>query len=126
MTAPFKPAPIAVLPEDGQGGVEYLPVPDLTPDEVATFDEARRVLGVTEGELVAIGRAWWDRTGRHLIRNPEFRDPAVGLPSRITQGLPFEQLTPIERQRVTIACWLHKIAPALQAGQTLDPLHRGH
>lgn len=122
----MKPAPIAVLPEDGQGGVEYLPVPDLTPDEVATFDEARRVLGVTEGELVAIGRAWWDRAGRHLIRNPEFRDPAVGLPSRITQGLPFEQLTAIERQRVTIACWLHKIVPALQAGQPLDPLHRGH
>jgi hypothetical protein len=116
---------MAVLPDDGQGGVEYLPVPDLTPDEVATFDEARTVLGVTEGELVAIGGKWWDRTGRHLIRNPEFRDPGIGLVSRITRGLPFDQLTPIERQRVTLACWLHKIVPALQAGQPLDPLHRG-
>jgi hypothetical protein len=122
----MKPPPIVVPPEDGQGGVEYLPVPDLTPEEVATFDAARRVLGVTEGELVAIGRAWWDRTGRHLIRAPEWRNPDAGIQSRITRGLPFEQLTPIEQQRVAIACWLHKIAPALQAGQPLDPLHRGH
>jgi hypothetical protein len=121
----MKPPPVALPPEDGEGGVEYLPVPDLTPDEVATFDEARRVLGVTERELVAIGGAWWDRTGRHLIRAPEWRNPDAGLPSRITRGLPFAELTPIERQRVTIACWLHKIVPALQAGQPLDPLHRG-
>lgn len=43
---------------------------------------------------------WWDRTGRHLIRNPEFRDPDIGFPSGITRGLEWEHLGRRERSQV--------------------------
>lgn len=125
MTGHLPPSPIIIPPTQEGDGTERLPPATLTSQELATFDEARRVLGVTERELVQIAGRWWNRTGRHLIRHPDFRSPDAGLPSGITRGLAFAELQPIEQQRVTLACWTHKIVPALQQGLSLDPLHKG-
>ena len=49
--------------------------------------------GLTLREAATRAQKWWDTEGRHQFRNPEFRDPDVGLPSGILRGLPFDELS---------------------------------
>lgn len=77
------------------------------------FDRSRRALGIAEGEVVELAERWWDRTGRHLIRQPEWRDPDAGFDSGITRGLAWMQLGALERQKVILAFWQCKVAPKL-------------
>lgn len=79
-----------------------------------SFDPFKRLSsGLTAAEAVSRAREWWDRTGRHIIRNPEFRDPDVGFKSGILRGLPFDELERDEKLSVVKAWHEHKLKPAL-------------
>lgn len=69
-----------------------------------TLDDphARLASGMTVAEAVRRACAWWDSRGRHVVRNPEFRDPDVGFRSGILRGLPFADLTADEATRVIV------------------------
>lgn len=74
------------------------------PPGVAIDDpHARFPSGMEVGEAVRMAAKWWDREGRHVARNPEFRDPDVGIKSGITRGLPFEDLTAREATMIVVA-----------------------
>jgi hypothetical protein len=78
------------------------------------MNERRMPSGLTFKEAAFHARNWWDRRGRFLIRNPEFNDPELGLPSGILRGLPFDQLTRREIGRL-VEVWDKEHAPALIA-----------
>lgn len=74
--------------------------------------------GMTLAEALRRARAWWDREGRHVARNPELRDPDAGLCSGILRGLAFDALSREEAAAV-IEAWhrdkvLSLIPPALR------------
>lgn len=60
----------------------------------------RLMTGHTLAEVRDRAATWWDRRGRHVVKNPEFRNPDIGFPSGITRGLPWENLTGDERIKV--------------------------
>ena len=78
----------------------------------ATDPDMRLPSGLKLKEAVARARLWWDREGRHVARNPEFKDPDVGAPSGIMRGLPFDELTREEAAAV-IETWHHDKVMAL-------------
>ena len=69
--------------------------------------------------LEAIKRAelWWDKKGRHIVTNPEFRDPDVGIKSGLTRGLPWAELSARESSQVVV-WWHHEYvrAPMVHQG----------
>ena len=72
---------------------------------IVVDDPAMRLpSGMTLGEAARRARAWWDGTGRHVVRNREFGDPDVGLCSAITRGLAFDELSREEAAAV-IEAW---------------------
>lgn len=95
---------------------EIVPQPNRR-HPLAAYDPDARVLGMTERETVVLAARWWDRTGRHLARNPDLRDPALGLASGILRGLPWDQLDARERQAVVLAHFVHRLAPLLEQAQ---------
>jgi hypothetical protein len=101
---------------DAADGQEILPQPDRRPPR-ARHDPDARVLGMTERDMVRLAARWWDRSGRHLMRAPDLRDPAVGLASGILRGLPWDELAARERQAVVLAHFAHKLRPRLDAAQ---------
>jgi hypothetical protein len=77
--------------------------------------DARLPSGLTLREAARLASAWWDRTGRHIARNPEFRNPDVGFASGILRGVAWEHLTGDER-RAVVATWDAVQAPSLTIG----------
>jgi hypothetical protein len=67
------------------------------------MSDRRMPSGLMFREAARHAQAWWDLRGRFLIRNPEFQDPDLGVPSGILRGLPFMQLTRKEILRVAPA-----------------------
>lgn len=77
--------------------------------------DARLPSGLTWRDGVRLAADWWDRTGRHLARNPEFRDADVGFPSGLLRGLEWEHLTGEERLTL-VRTWDATQAAALTVG----------
>lgn len=71
--------------------------------------------GIGLREAILLARAWWDREGRHVVANPEFRDPDAGIPSGIARGLPFEHLTREEQAAVIARHHEDKLLPLVRA-----------
>lgn len=72
--------------------------------------------GVSLREAILTARTWWDREGRHVVRNPFWRDPDnYGLPSGITRGLPFDELTREEQAKVVRVHHDDKLLPMMVA-----------
>lgn len=71
--------------------------------------------GIGLREAILLARAWWDREGRHVVANPEFRDPDAGIPSGIARGLPFERLTREEQAAVIARHHEDKLLPLVRA-----------
>jgi hypothetical protein len=71
--------------------------------------------GVGLREAILLARAWWDRDGRHVITNKEFKDPDAGIPSGIARGLPFEELTREEQAAVISRHHEDKLLPLTRA-----------
>jgi hypothetical protein len=80
------------------------------------MSDRRMPSGLMFREAARHAQAWWDLHGRFLIRNPEFQDPDLGVPSGILRGLPFMQLTRKEILRV-VEVWDENHGPALVAGR---------
>jgi hypothetical protein len=78
------------------------PEPALGPQAFHLADpDARLPSGISAREAVQTARAWWNRDGRHVVRNPFWRDPDQGgIPSGIARGLEFELLTRAEQLKV--------------------------
>lgn len=107
---------------DADGSIERLPLPEQKPHRrLLAYDPQARALGMTEAEAVALAARWWDRTGRHLIRHPDWQNPMLGLRSGITRGLPWQELDARERQAVILAHWRHILLPRLAALPALAP-----
>lgn len=79
---------------------------------IATDPDMRLPSGLKLKEAVERARQWWDREGRHVARNPEFRDPDIGAPSGIMRGLTFDELSREEAAAV-IEAWHHDKVMAL-------------
>lgn len=67
--------------------------------------------GIGLREAILLARVWWDREGRHVVTNPEFKDPDAGIPSGIARGLPFEELTREEQAAVISRHHQDKLLP---------------
>lgn len=59
--------------------------------------------GLTLREAFSAAAIWWDRTARHILKNPDFQNPDAGFPSGILRGLEWGFLTGDERKRVVKA-----------------------
>jgi hypothetical protein len=63
--------------------------------------DARLPSGISAREAVLSARAWWNRDGRHVVRNPFWQDPDQGgIPSGIARGLEFDLLSREEQLKV--------------------------
>lgn len=63
--------------------------------------DARLPSGISAREAVTTARAWWNRDGRHVVRNPFWQDPDQGgIPSGIARGLEFDLLTRAEQLKL--------------------------
>ena len=74
-------------------------------------EDGRTLYGVSWTEVADRAIRWWDRTGRHVSRNPEFKDPDVGFASGITRGLEFQYLSRDEALRVVRAYEQETVRP---------------
>jgi hypothetical protein len=74
--------------------------------------DGRLPSGMTVRAAVRGAAFWWDKTGRHLARNPEFKDPDRGFPSGILRGLPWDNLSRVEQVKIFCA-WHDNFAQAL-------------
>lgn len=64
--------------------------------------------GLRVREAVAGARQWWDRTGRHLIGAPDWRNADLGVPSGIMRGLAWDELSGAEKVRV-VKVWHREV-----------------
>ena len=100
--------------------IEQLPVPTggqarapavdpRAPRTVADpgLDPERFDTGMHVQEAISKAAVWWERQGRHVVRNPEFEDPDVGFDSGITRGLPWESLDRREQTSI-VRIWHHQ------------------
>lgn len=77
--------------------------------------------GLGQAEARRHARQWWDTKGRHIIRNPEWRDPDLGFPSGLTRGLEWALLTLTEQAQV-IRAWDANHGRTMQAGHLREHL----
>jgi len=71
--------------------------------------------GMKLREVILQSRLWWDREGRHVVRNPVWHDPDLGFASGITRGLLFEHLTREEQAAVISQYHRDKLLPLVVA-----------
>ncbi len=99
--------------------IERIPVPcgekarapDVDPRSPRTIaspgpNPERFDTGMHVQEAIAKAAEWWTRQGRHVTRNPEFKDPDIGFDSGITRGLRWDSLNKRERTSVVLF-WHH-------------------
>ena len=93
-------------------------VPDQVPE---TMPDGLRIR-----ELVQRARVWWDRIGRHMVRQqvPALNPEQGGVPSGILRCLEFEHLT---REEAVTVCrtWYRGVHRAMEEAREefkLDPL----
>ncbi len=95
----------------------------LPPGVTLDDPHARFASGMEVGEAVRLACAWWDGVGRHLVRNPDFRNPDIGLKSGIMRGLPFADLSQAEASRVVVT-WHAEWERRRQGGERRSlPVH---
>jgi hypothetical protein len=83
---------------------------------------ARLPSGFTAGYVVRRAAAWWDKTGRHVVRSPEFQDQDMGVASDIMRGLRWAECNAEARCNI-VAAWRaefeQKLADLAGSGLTL-------
>jgi len=70
-----------------------------------SLDPRRFDTGLHVKDAIRKASVWWNQQGRHVMRNPDFENPDVGIDSGITRGLSWQHLN--KREQVSVVMHWH-------------------
>lgn len=88
-------------------------------------EDGKTIYGFPWKEITNLAIAWWDTTGRHVVRNPEFQNPDIGFKSGLLRGLHSSGLTRRETLRIVHVYERTQLRPYYREA-ILDWMRRHH